>query len=184
MRIPNRKSRFPFTWAMLATCLLAMVVFEQSTEAQPPSRTRTTNLSDAQIRSLLKDRIDVQHRGIGLVVGIISPNGKRVIHYGKQSRVHSRNVNGDSVFEIGSVTKLFTAVILADMVREGELSLDDSSLQVPTHFAPNPRSRRASDQPVGFGDSHIRTPVPSNELPRPKTMTRPPDTHSSSSRSS
>jgi len=34
-------------------------------------------------------------------------------------------VDGDSVFEIGSITKVFTAVLLADMVERGEVRLDD-----------------------------------------------------------
>jgi CubicO group peptidase (beta-lactamase class C family) len=35
-------------------------------------------------------------------------------------------LNGDTVFEIGSITKVFTALLLADMVARGEVQLTDS----------------------------------------------------------
>ncbi|HKI20454.1 MAG TPA: hypothetical protein VKA15_21375 [Isosphaeraceae bacterium] len=44
---------------------------------------KSTVPSDAEIRRILVDRIDVQHRSVGIVVGIISPEGRRVISYGK-----------------------------------------------------------------------------------------------------
>jgi CubicO group peptidase (beta-lactamase class C family) len=36
-----------------------------------------------------------------------------------------REVNGDTVFEIGSITKTFTALLLQDMIERGEMKLDD-----------------------------------------------------------
>ncbi|MEM9018315.1 MAG: serine hydrolase domain-containing protein, partial [Verrucomicrobiota bacterium] len=36
----------------------------------------------------------------------------------------------DSLFEIGSITKVFTGILLADLVLEGKISLDDSIVDV------------------------------------------------------
>ena len=36
-----------------------------------------------------------------------------------------QEVNGDTLFEIGSITKTFTALLLLDMVERGEMKLDD-----------------------------------------------------------
>src|SRR5688572_32549561 len=36
-----------------------------------------------------------------------------------------RSVDGDTVFEIGSITKTFTVLLFQDMVDRGEMSLDD-----------------------------------------------------------
>src|SRR5215510_12773845 len=81
--------------------------------------------SDDEIRRILVERIDVQKQGVGIVVGMIEPTGTRVVSYGKRDRGDSPAVDGDTVFEIGSVTKVFTSLLLADMVRRGEVALDD-----------------------------------------------------------
>ena len=42
--------------------------------------------SDAEIRAILADRIDNQRQSVGIVVGIIEPEGRRVIAYGSVDR--------------------------------------------------------------------------------------------------
>jgi len=81
--------------------------------------------SDSEIRQILVDRIDAQHQSVGIVVGVIGSEGRRVIAYGRLEKGDSRPLNGDTIFEIGSVTKVFTSLLLADMVQRGEVALDD-----------------------------------------------------------
>ncbi len=79
--------------------------------------------SDSVVRAILKERVDAG-RFAGVVVGLVSRDGaRRVIAYGPNAGVQP--FDGKSVFEIGSITKTFTAAILADMVKKGEVSLDD-----------------------------------------------------------
>src|SRR5262249_5931730 len=66
-------------------------------------------------------------------------------------------VNGDSVFEIGSVTKVFTAILLADMVERGEVSLNDpiskylpESVKTPTRDGKEITLRDLSTQTSGL----------------------------------
>jgi CubicO group peptidase (beta-lactamase class C family) len=80
---------------------------------------------DSEIRQILVDRIDLQHQSVGIVVGLIGPEGRRVVAYGHLDKGDSRPLNGDTVFEIGSTTKVFTSLLLADMVKHGEVALDD-----------------------------------------------------------
>ncbi len=89
------------------------------------SKTTSTVPSDDEIRNILVDRIDVQHQSVGIVVGVISPEGRRVIAYGHIDKGDTRPLNGDTVFEIGSITKVFTSLLLADMVQRRQVSLDD-----------------------------------------------------------
>ena len=81
--------------------------------------------SDAQIQDMLKERIDKLHRNVGIVVGIVGPNGNRIISYGKLNQNDNRILNADTVFEIGSISKTFTSLLLADMVNKGEVALTD-----------------------------------------------------------
>jgi serine-type D-Ala-D-Ala carboxypeptidase/endopeptidase len=84
--------------------------------------------ADAEIRKMLAERVDAlagQQDGIGIVVGLIGPQGRRVISYGHRNQGDPRPLDGETVFEIGSVSKAFTALLLADMVRTGEVALAD-----------------------------------------------------------
>lgn len=81
--------------------------------------------SDVEIKTILADRIDTAKKSVGMVVGMIGPQGPRVVGYGKMGAGDPRTPDGDTVFEIGSVTKVFTSLLLADMVQRGEMKLDD-----------------------------------------------------------
>jgi len=61
----------------------------------------------------------------GIVVGIIDAKGTQYYSYGVKSLKTNETVNEHSVFEIGSITKTFTGIILADRVIKGEANLDD-----------------------------------------------------------
>ncbi len=89
--------------------------------------------SDSEIRQILVKRIDKEKQGVGIVVGVIDAKGRRVVSYGSLEKGDKRPLDGDTLFEIGSITKVFTALLLADMVQRGEVKLDDPiSKYVPT----------------------------------------------------
>jgi D-alanyl-D-alanine-carboxypeptidase/D-alanyl-D-alanine-endopeptidase len=81
--------------------------------------------TDAAIKDMLARRIERQRDGVGLVVGVIDEGGRRVIAHGRMRRRGRRLVDGRTVFEIGSTTKVFTALLLSDMALRGEVALDD-----------------------------------------------------------
>jgi len=58
-----------------------------------------------------------------LVVGLVSPEGQSVTGFGKDLQGHA--ANGDTVFETASLSKVFSALLLAQAVNRGELQLDE-----------------------------------------------------------
>jgi serine-type D-Ala-D-Ala carboxypeptidase/endopeptidase len=85
--------------------------------------------SDAEVLEILKARIDQYRWSVGMVVGIIEPSGRRVIAYGHPAKDEPRVVDGDTVFEIGSITKVFTSLLLADSALRKEVALNDTLQQ-------------------------------------------------------
>jgi D-alanyl-D-alanine-carboxypeptidase/D-alanyl-D-alanine-endopeptidase len=81
--------------------------------------------SDAEIRQILVNRVDKEKQSVGIVVGVIDTKGRRVLSYGALEKGDKRPLGGDTVFEIGSITKVFTSLLLSDMVQRGEVKLDD-----------------------------------------------------------
>ncbi|HUQ28163.1 MAG TPA: serine hydrolase [Usitatibacter sp.] len=74
-----------------------------------------------------------------------------------------------SIFEIGSITKGFTGLILADMVRKGEVSLDDSVTKY---------SRPGAKLPVGAEAITLRDVVTQTSgLPRMPPVFKPANPH-------
>ena len=75
-----------------------------------------------------------------MVIGLADQHGNRIFSAGKLDNGTGRDVNGDTVFFIGSVSKTFTALLLQDAVERGEMKPDDpvakylpTSIKMPAH---------------------------------------------------
>jgi CubicO group peptidase (beta-lactamase class C family) len=110
---------------MLRLLALALGLIASISFARTPAQPGRPALSDMDIHHVLAERIDRQRGGVGLVAGLVTPAGQRVIGHGSVSNRITRRVDGDTLFEIASVTKVFTTLLLADMVQRGEVGLDD-----------------------------------------------------------
>jgi len=103
-----------------------------------PFRASAEDFTNA-IRAFLERRVEVEKRDIGIVVGIVDDHGSRVVSCGKMDNGTDEEVNGDTLFDIASITKPFTGLLLQDMIERGEMKLDDpvqkylpASVKMPT----------------------------------------------------
>ena len=79
--------------------------------------------SDAEIRSILKTRVD-SGLALGIVVGVLQDGRRRFISYGTAGPGRAP-LDEHTLFEIGSISKTFSGVLLADAVVRGEARLDE-----------------------------------------------------------
>ncbi|MBI3681688.1 MAG: serine hydrolase [Acidobacteria bacterium] len=83
-------------------------------------------IDDAAIRQLMANRVGTARKAMGIAVGVLDEKGARILVEGRTRVENGRPPDGDTVFEIGSISKAFTSILLADMVERGEVSLDDA----------------------------------------------------------
>lgn len=81
--------------------------------------------TDAALRQTLQHRVEKQHWATGIVVGITTPRGHRIVAYGTTTKDGTNKVDGNTVYDVGSLTKVFTALALTDMAAHGDVALDD-----------------------------------------------------------
>jgi D-alanyl-D-alanine-carboxypeptidase/D-alanyl-D-alanine-endopeptidase len=62
---------------------------------------------------------------VGLVLGVCQQGEAWTFARGRIGADQPRSPGPETIFELGSVTKVFTATVLADMVEEGLVTLDD-----------------------------------------------------------
>jgi D-alanyl-D-alanine-carboxypeptidase/D-alanyl-D-alanine-endopeptidase len=76
------------------------------------------------IRDVLKQAVGGNEKVAGMVAVVVDHGGTRMATYGS-SDVPNLAMDGDTVFEIMSITKVLTSLLLADMAARGEVAFDD-----------------------------------------------------------
>ena len=80
------------------------------------------------VRTALRQTVGPREKSAGMIAVVIDGTGTRTETYGS-SGGSGLVLNADSVFEIMSITKVFTALLLADMVHRGEAAFYDPVAQ-------------------------------------------------------
>jgi serine-type D-Ala-D-Ala carboxypeptidase/endopeptidase len=103
------------TTRLLRSAVAAMCVVSSTAVAQHVSRDSLQRIVDTRVAT---------RRSTGLIVGVITPTGERWVTSAGSERA-GKPVDAQTMFEIGSITKTFTATVLADMVNRGLVRLDE-----------------------------------------------------------
>jgi len=86
--------------------------------SKPPETVQEA--ADQVIRPLIK-----RHELVGAVVGVQQGGVTRVFSYGETILGSGKSPDADTFFEIGSITKTFTGILLATLALEGLVGLED-----------------------------------------------------------
>src|SRR5688572_20692958 len=104
--------------------LAVLTLLTSAVSAQTPQPSRETLVK--RLDSLAASGI-VENRAAGIVAAVVRGNDTLLFKgYGKANVEWNIAMPVDAVFEIGSVTKQFTAVAILQLRDEGKLSLDDN----------------------------------------------------------
>lgn len=100
-----------------------------------PESSETRTLKQA-IDNIVNPRLEV-----GAIIGVILKNQRHVFSYGTKELNGNEAPNHNTVFEIGSITKTFTTIMLADMhLKEDVNLLDNAEIYLPAEKVTLPSS--------------------------------------------
>ena len=152
----------------MLTILLGMSCMKTIALPSLPSETQTyQNSVDEMGRQLIDNQWMT-----GLSIGLIHPNGIEFYNYGVQDTVNQAPVSRNSIYEIGSATKVFNSTLLAHLTIDSTITLDQplqswilqdwelptkddvqiSALHLSTHTSGLPRL------PVDFAPTNMTNP--------------------------
>ena len=128
----------PGNWPRLACPSICAGVFLLLAGIQAHSDTQDQSLKEQIAR--LAEPVLIQRQTIGIAIGILGGDGQRHYYaFGRVSTEGYRAPNEDTLFELGSITKCFTGILLADMVLRNEVRLDETAESLLPRGAALPR---------------------------------------------
>lgn len=98
-----------------------------------------------KLKETIQSLVNNNKTNAAIVVGLVDPNGTQFYGYGNMSNANPITVDKDTIFAIGSITKVFTTILLADMVNSGLINLDDP---IEKYFPPSVKAPTYNGQKI------------------------------------
>ncbi len=146
---------------------------QEPAEAPTPKSTQSAKVSasaeasNAQLRAKLDEVIEpiIKDGWVkGLVIGVVEKGKRSLFGYGRTSDT-GEPPTADTVFEIGSVTKIFTALLLSDAVERKIVALDDkASAHLPGVSLPSKSDKEITLKHLATHSSGLPNVPPSFSL--------------------
>ncbi|MBI2422522.1 MAG: serine hydrolase [Candidatus Hydrogenedentes bacterium] len=96
------------------------------------------------VKAAVRERVDAG-QAASMAVGLVDAADADYFFYGHTVLPDGPAPNEDTVYEIGSITKVFTGILLGDMIVRGEVALDDA---VAGYLPPGVKMPRDPAMPV------------------------------------
>lgn len=88
---------------------------------------------ESEIHSIMARCVD-EGKAVGIVAGILDEEGPRCLSFGKTGLDKPDQTNRDTIFELASITKVFTSLLLAALVQQEKIRLNDPVAKfLPAH---------------------------------------------------
>ena len=168
-----------------------------SNNSQPSRANDVSNALLEQFKEIVINHSlsgDTSNISVPIIVGVVTPNGTQVSGYGNVSNINPSTVDGNTVFDIASISKTFVAIILADMVNQGMVKLDDpvekylpaDRVTVPSYNGHKIKlvdlathTSGMPDFPIGWVRNHSYTPQQVYDFVSNSTLSTQPGTKAS-----
>ncbi|HEX5314687.1 MAG TPA: serine hydrolase [Gammaproteobacteria bacterium] len=127
------KNCFTFVPGILSVALTALVTSllpSACAAAAPPAA--VSSLLPARVLQAARDRVAAGEYP-ALVIGVVDGGRSRLYSFGKLANGEAPDAK--TVFEIGSITKTFTALLLAEAAKEGSVALAEPVAKLLPHFS-------------------------------------------------
>lgn len=100
-------------------------VHPKDTEKMRNSSSSSTFKITYKLKSFINTLADANKTNGAIAVGLIDSNGTQIYGHGKISSNSNTTVDENTIFVIGSITKVFTTTLLSNMVNQCLVKLDD-----------------------------------------------------------
>lgn len=92
---------------------------------QPNPAVMNTHDLESKINQITNDYIN-KRENVALTIGVIQPEYSYVKGFGKLGDTNPALPDAQTIYEIGSVNKVLTGTVLAKLVNDGTVALDDA----------------------------------------------------------
>src|SRR5690606_27334681 len=91
-------------------------------QCQSPKQSNTKKLHGEVVETIQKRIIN----GItpSMAIALIDSSGTYYFNFGKTEK-NGKEVDENTIYEIGSISKVFTGILLAQQIHDGDLKIDD-----------------------------------------------------------
>jgi beta-lactamase class C len=94
-----------------ACVVVVLAALASASQLRPETLVSSQLPVDTKLRRILSERIKGFEDRVSITVGVIGPQGRRIVSSGATGTGASRPATGDTIYEIGSITKVFTALL-------------------------------------------------------------------------